>query len=668
MKITAIIQARCGSSRFPDKILKKLDKRNSVELIIDKLKKIKLINNIVIATTNKKKDKILKKIAKDNEIHSFLGSEKNVYSRFVKINKIFNPDYIIRVTSDCPLIENDLIKKGLSKLQNFKYDYVSNINPPTFPDGLDFEIFKASIIDKIPDDLLTEYDKEHVTPIIKKVSKTSHNIVNKKNLSKLRLTLDNKSDLNELKKVLNLFKKKKLNFNQRLKYYSNYKNQKNLYERNYGSYNNLGQERWNKAEKIIPGGNSLLSKRPNQFIDNIWPCYFTKSKGIEIWDLDKKKYLDFSNMSVGTNILGYANTKINKTVINAIKLGNMSTLNSYEELELAEKLIKIHPDFDMVKFARTGGEANSIAIRIARAKNKNKNIAICGYHGWHDWYLSTNLINKKNLDQHLIKGLNIEGVPPQLKNTVHAFNYNDFKSLKKICKTKNIGIIKMEVMRNIKPKNNFLKKIRKFCDEKKIILIFDECTSGFRETFGGLYKKFDVKPDICILGKAIGNGFPITAVLGSKEIMQYAKKTFISSTFWSERTGYTAALATLNEMQRIQSWKLISRKGEFIKKKWKKIANKYKIKIKISGLSSLPSFEINSKNWGIYKTLITKIMLENQILASNTVYISIYHTDSKIRKYLKILDKIFKKICIIEKNKSVSNLFWNTNEKFGRLN
>ena len=150
--------------------------------------------------------------------------------------------------------------------------------------------------------------------------------------------------------------------------------------------------------------------------------------------------------------------------------------------------------------------------------------------------------------------------------------------------------------------------------------------------------------------------------------MQYAKKTFISSTFWSERTGYTAALATLNEMQRIQSWKLISRKGEFIKKKWKKIANKYKIKIKVSGLSSLPSFEINSKNWGIYKTLITKIMLENQILASNTVYISIYHTDSKIRKYLKILDKIFKKICIIEKNKSVSNLFWNTNEKFGRLN
>jgi len=227
MKITAIIQARCGSSRFPDKILKKLDKRNSVELIIDKLKKIKLINNIVIATTNKKKDKILKKIAKDNEIHSFLGSEKNVYSRFVKINKIFNPDYIIRVTSDCPLIENDLIKKGLSKLQNFKYDYVSNINPPTFPDGLDFEIFKASIIDKIPDDLLTEYDKEHVTPIIKKVSKTSHNIVNKKNLSKLRLTLDNKSDLNELKKVLNLFKKKKLNFNQRIKYYSNYKKQKN---------------------------------------------------------------------------------------------------------------------------------------------------------------------------------------------------------------------------------------------------------------------------------------------------------------------------------------------------------------------------------------------------------------------------------------------------------
>ena len=189
---------------------------------------------------------------------------------------------------------------------------------------------------------------------------------------------------------------------------------------------NSGQKLWIKAKKIIPGGNMFLSKRPEMFLPNGWPTYYSKAKDCYIWDLDNKKYLDASIMGVGTNLLGYANRLIDNSVKSAIIKGNLSSLNSPEEVMLAEKLIKIHPWFDMVKFARTGGEANAIAIRIARAYSGKDNIAICGYHGWHDWYLSANLTNKKNLDNHLLKGLSTIGVPKKLKNSIYTFEYNNF--------------------------------------------------------------------------------------------------------------------------------------------------------------------------------------------------------------------------------------------------
>ena len=178
------------------------------------------------------------------------------------------------------------------------------------------------------------------------------------------------------------------------------------------------------------------------------------------------------------------------------------------------------------------------------------------------------------LKDHLLPGLSTLGVPKNLKNTVYPFKFNDFDTLNKICSNQKIGAIKMEIFRNINPSHNFLKKVRDLATKKNIVLIFDECTSGFRETFGGLHLKYKVKPDICLLGKALGNGFPITAVLGKKEIMENAQSTFISSTFWTERTGYVAALKTLEIMEKIRSWKIISNQGKKIKIFLKKIAKK----------------------------------------------------------------------------------------------
>ena len=393
------------------------------------------------------------------------------------------------------------------------------------------------------------------------------------------------------------------------------------------------------AKTIIPGGTTLFSKRSELHLPEKWPAYFKKAKELNIWDLEGNKYQDMF-CAVGTSILGYNNEKVNKSVLKNINHGNLTTLNCPEEVFLAKEIIKHHPWASMAKFTRGGGEANSLAIRIARANTNNKNVAFCGYHGWHDWYLSANINSKKNLDQHLMPGLNYDGIPNSLKNTSFPFQYNDFENLLKLIKKKNIGIIKMEVMRNMKPQNNFLQKVRKICNKKKIILIFDECTSGYRENMGGIHLKFKVDPDMAIFGKALGSGYAINAVLGKKKIMQKAENTFISSTFWGERVGYTAALSSIQEFKRLKIFKKIESNSKLIKSIWLNLSKKYEVPINIMGTIGIPSF-VFCKDHDRRKTFLTQEMLKNKILASNMIYITIFHTKENIKKYIKILEKVF---------------------------
>ena len=309
----------------------------------------------------------------------------------------------------------------------------------------------------------------------------------------------------------------------------------------------------------------------------------------------------------------------------------------------------------MVRFARSGGEANAIAIRIARAASGKDNIAICGYHGWHDWYLSSNITNKKNLDGHLLSNLDPVGVPKSLENTTFPFPYNDFESLYKIVKSKNIGVIKMEVSRFDKPKKGFLESIRKLANKNNIVLVFDECTSGFRQTYGGLHKIYGVEPDIAMFGKALGNGYAITAVVGKTVIMDYAQDTFISSTFWTERVGPTAALKTLQIMEKNKTWNIITKIGELIKKRWENLAEKYDLPIIIGGLPALINFSITSHNWIKYKTYITQEMLKKNILASNMIYVCICHNSKNLDKYFYYLEKLFKNIKDFEDGKNIDD-------------
>ena len=351
-----------------------------------------------------------------------------------------------------------------------------------------------------------------------------------------------------------------------------------------------------------------------------------------------------SIMGIGTNSLGYGNNEVDEAVINTVKKGNMSTLNCPEEVFLAEKLIEINPWADMVRFARTGGEANSIAIRIARAASGKENVAVCGYHGWHDWYLSANHNGEDELSKHLIPGLSPRGVPKKLKNSVFPFNYNDFEKLCTIVEKNDIGVIKMEVIRNIEPTDDFLMKVRDLATKKNIVLIFDECSSGFRETYGGIFQKYNVIPDMAMFGKTLGNGYAITAVVGKRAVMEEAQSTFISSTFWTERIGPTAAIATLKIMEREKSWKKITRIGIEMQKRWKELALIHDLDISISGIPAITSYKFNSRNSLEYKTLVTQEMLKKGFLASTNFYACTEHSFKYLEMYFSELNEIFKKI------------------------
>ena len=414
-------------------------------------------------------------------------------------------------------------------------------------------------------------------------------------------------------------------------------------------------KKWSKAKKLILGGNSLLSKRPEMFLPEYWPTYYSKAKGVNVWDLNNKKYTDMI-FAVGTNTLGYCNSEVDNAVKKAIGNGNMCSLNSPHEVELASKLIKLHPWAQMVKFAKSGGEANALAIRIARAASKKDHVAVCGYHGWHDWYLSINLKSKDALSKHLLPGLEPAGVPRSLKNTVHAFSQNNLNELKILCKKFNIGTVKLEIARDHLPNVNFLKKLRKFCNQKKIILIFDECTSGFRGNIGGIHMTTGVYPDLAMFGKAIGNGYAITSVIGRRKFMKKAEKSFISSTMWTESLGFVAANASINYMQKNKTYKKLISNGIYIKKKWSELALKYNLNINISGTETIPSFSFQSDYNLILKTFISQEMLKYNYLASNLIYVSICHTKKIVDRYIFYLDKVFKKIQLFLNAKSKKNI------------
>ncbi|MGV3650403.1 MAG: aminotransferase class III-fold pyridoxal phosphate-dependent enzyme [Devosia sp.] len=417
-----------------------------------------------------------------------------------------------------------------------------------------------------------------------------------------------------------------------------------------------GQALWKRAKKLIPGGNMLLSKRPEMFLPELWPAYFSKAKGCRVWDLDGRELIDMTIMGVGANTLGYGDDRVDRAVLDTVAAGNMSTLNAPEEVALAERLVALHPWADMARFARTGGEANAVAIRIARAASGRDGVAICGYHGWHDWYLASNLGADDSLAGHLLPGLDPAGVPRDLRGTTTPFAFNDIPALEALIATGRIGVIMMEVARSFDPSPAFLQAVRDLASRHGIVLIFDECTSGFRQSQGGLHLLYGVEPDMASFGKALGNGYAVTAVIGRREVMEAAQNSFISSTFWTERIGSAAALATLDAMAEDRSWEVITATGIEITRRWRELAKAHALSITTSGLPALTGFAFAGPNGLAYKTLISQEMLEKGYLAATSIYTATAHSPDVVDAYFEALDPVFGLIAQCEDGRDVTTL------------
>ena len=401
-----------------------------------------------------------------------------------------------------------------------------------------------------------------------------------------------------------------------------------------------------KAKQFIPGMSQLLSKRPDMFSFGVWPAYYSKAEGAKVWDLDGNVYIDMSIGGIGANVLGYADPDVNAAVIEAVKNGSSSSLNCPEEVELAEELCHMHPWAQMARFARSGGESMAIAVRIARAHTGRDIVVLCGYHGWHDWYLAANVGTENALGEHHIPGLSPVGVPRALKGTTHVFRYNDLASLEKVVSENrnNIAAIVMEPVRSAQPVPGFLEGVRQLADEEGAVFIIDEISAGFRMNCGGAHLTYGVKPDIAVFSKALGNGYPIAAIIGRACVMEAAQKSFISSTMWTERIGPVAALATIRKFQAVRAHERLIEIGRAVQEGWKTAGKRHGLAVKISGIYPLSHFIFDDHDQLVMKAFFVQEMLAKGFLASNLFYSMFAHTKEHVTTYLIALDEVFRRI------------------------
>jgi glutamate-1-semialdehyde 2,1-aminomutase len=411
-----------------------------------------------------------------------------------------------------------------------------------------------------------------------------------------------------------------------------------------------------RAKARIPGLSQLLSKRPDRFSYGVWPGYFSRAEGARVWDMDGNEYVDMSIGGIGATVLGYQDPDVDAAVHEAISRGVASSLNCPEEVELADLLCELHPWADMVRFGRSGGEALAIAVRIARAATGRDKVAFCGYHGWHDWYLAANLGTENALGEHLISGLDPAGVPKALAGTALPFSYNDADSLASIVNNHGheLAAVIMEPIRSSLPEAGFLNRVCQLTESCGAVLIADEVSAGFRLTCGGAHMVLGFEPDLAVFSKALGNGYPVSAVIGRAGVMEAAQKSFISSTNWTDRIGSVAALAMIRKFRREKAHIQLIASGESIQRGWQQLGQRHGIGVNVGGIAPLSHFAFELPNPLEAKAYYVQLMLDQGFLASTIFYSMYAHTNANVEAYLVAADLAFSEIARAAKAEGIS--------------
>ena len=672
MRTVAILQARVKSTRLPGKVLKPILGKPLLALQLERVRRAKRIDHLVVATSVDPSDDPLEALCGSLQVSCFRGDLQDVLSRFYHAARAYSADHIVRLTGDCSITDPTVIDGMIEFYHASKCDYVSNVIEPTFPDGLDVEVFRSQCLDEAFHEAKLPSQREHVTPFIYSQPERYKlsNYQNLVDLSHLRWTVDEPADFELIQKVYEALYPNNSSFTTTevldfLEKNPDLKAHNLKHKRNEGLAKSRREDEraafsakirksldlQERAKRHIPGLSQLLSKRPDMFSYGVWPGYFSRAKGVEVWDLDGNRYVDMSISGIGANVLGYADPDVDARVRSAIANGTSCSLNCPEEVELAEVLCELHPWANKVRFARTGGESMAVAVRIARASTGRDKVAFCGYHGWHDWYLAANIGTENALGEHLIPGLQPHGVPKCLAGTALPFRYNNINELKDVAAANRteLAAIVMEPIRNVSPEPAFIRAVREVADDVGAVLVIDEISAGFRVNTGGAHLKLGFHPDIAVFSKALGNGYPIAAVIGKDAVMEAAQHTFVSSTYWTERIGPVAALATIEKHRRLNVCEHLKFIGEMVRSGWETLAARQGVGIRPGGIPQLGHFSFDGDRAREMKAYFIQLMLGEGFLASTSFYPMYAHTEEHVSLYLDAAERAFSKIAAAAK-------------------
>ena len=659
MRTVAIIQARMGSTRLRGKSLMGICGEPLLLKVINQVKGSNLVSEVIVVTTNLEEDEPIVELCKKINLRFFRGSKNNVLERYFKAAEITKADIIVRITGDCPLIAPDTIDEVIEGFLKSNCSYVSNTNPYTRSEGQDVEVFDNETLKIAYKNANEEIDLEHVTLYMKK-----DRLLSKKNikhcfykLSDLKLSVDYIEDLNFVREVWsnlekNLSKKEYYTYKEIIMALHQTKREGKTFIVNDGLYLSILKScKYEKTEpltltksfklleesdKFIPGGAQTYSKSWRPHIKGVSPIFLKSGKGSIVYDVDDNEFVDLIQ-GLLPNILGYANEHVNNAVMEVASKGHSFSLPHELEISLAKKLCQIIPCAEKVRFGKNGSDATAGAVRVARAFTGRENVAVCGYHGWQDWFIGST--SRK------------AGVPKGTIDLVHNFKYNDLLDLEKVLSSRKdqFAAVILEPVNFFWPNNDYLQKVKEITHKHGALLIFDEICSGFHFGIGGAQKLFGVMPDLATFGKAMGNGWPISCIVGRSDIMQVFEDAFFSFTFAGDVASIAAALKVIEILEDGKAYENMRSAG-------KTICDGAKVMAEASGLANM--FKLDGHhNWSIFdfvnekgqsdpaiKTLWIQELTRNGVLILTTLNVSASMDQYCINKVLKAFAKGFNKI------------------------
>jgi glutamate-1-semialdehyde aminotransferase/spore coat polysaccharide biosynthesis protein SpsF (cytidylyltransferase family) len=655
--IVAIVQARMSSARLPGKVLADIGGHPMLWHVVHRLQHSRLVNQVVVATSQNPADDVIFEFCQQKGIVCSRGNETDVLDRYYQAARAASADVVVRVTADCPLIDPAVVDKVVRRFLQGGCDYVSNTLRYTYPDGLDTEVFSYAALEQAWHEATKPSEREHVTPYLRTGKFRIANVENEDVIPQnLRWTVDEPADLEFVRRVFDAFTgKEDFGMKEVLDFLNQHSSVQELNEaviNNEGYYRSLYQEAvagaaprrsleqslswFRRSQKVIPGCAQTFSKGYNQHVEGVAPLFLQRGQGCRVWDVDGNEYIDYIQ-GLLPNLLGYAHPEVNAAATRQLAEGHSFSLPHPLEVELAERLTRLIPCAEMVRFGKNGSDATSGAVRAARAYTGRERIACCGYHGWQDWFIGSTTRNA--------------GVPGAVRALTHPFPYNDLTALEKLLNEHRgeFAAIIMEPVNFTEPSNGYLQAVKELVHRNGALLIFDEICSGFHFGLGGAQKRYNVIPDLACFGKAMANGYPISCIVGRTEVMKTFEEIFFSFTFAGEVASMAAALKVLDILENTDALARAESQGRVLQDGFNTLA-------KLAGLSdrlactSHPTWSLikfrdaDGKDSMLLRSLVSQELAKRGILSLVTHNMTAVHDHFAIQQTLEAYAAVFKTV------------------------